>query len=56
MKYSWFNKECRDRIEYYSLHSKYDNFSTIYNFSDQYMYDFRVREPVIFGVALCVAD
>lgn len=56
MQYSWFNKQCRQRIEYYSRHSEFPDFAEVFNVSDQWMYDYRVREPVVFGVALCVAD
>ena len=41
---------------YYAVGSKYDYFAkTVMEWRD-YQYDFRRREPVIFGVALCVAD
>jgi len=43
-------------LYYYAAGSQYDYFAkTVMEWRD-YQYDFRRREPVIFGVALCVAD
>lgn len=56
IQYSWFNKNCRDRIDYYATHSKYRNFTDIMQWDNQWLRDFRVREPVIFAVAFCLSD
>ena len=55
IKYSWFNLNCRERLDYYSAASRYPDYA-LYREWDFYQRDGRIREPVIFGVALCVAD
>lgn len=56
IQYSWFNKQCRERLDYYATHSKYKNFTDILQWDDRYLRDARVREPVLFATAFCVAD
>lgn len=53
---SWFSRECRQRLEYYSLHSKFNNYSAKRNQTKQHFFDRRIREPIIFAVAFCKAD
>lgn len=31
--YSWFNQECRNRIEYYAAGSKFDEYATLKNWT-----------------------
>jgi hypothetical protein len=56
IQYGWFKKECRDRLTYYSVHSRYQNYTAIMDIGDIYLRDARVREPVLIGIAFCVAD
>ena len=56
IKYSWFNKDCRNRIDFYAEGSKWDYYAKYVKKWKTYQFDARRREPVIFGVALCVAD
>jgi hypothetical protein len=56
IKYSWFNQDCRNRLFYYAEGSKYDVFAKDIMGWKSWQYDYRRREPVIIGVAFCVAD
>lgn len=51
----WFTPQCFNRIEYYSIGSKHINYAESKDF-DFYLRDSRIREPVFFGVAFCIAD
>ena len=53
--YSWFNWDCRNRINYYAAASEYDDYAVDMGWT-YHLWDPRIREPVVFGVALCVAD
>jgi len=55
IQYSWFNQDCRSRINYYASHSKFETYATVLDW-DFWQRDARVREPVLFAVAMCVAD
>ena len=55
IKYSWFNLQCRDRLDYYSAASRYPDYAQ-YREWTFYQRDGRIREPVIFGLSLCVTD
>lgn len=56
IKYSWFNADCRNRLNFYAEGSKYDYYAKEIRGWKTWEYDQRRREPVIFGVAFCVAD
>ena len=56
IKYSWFNKDCRNRLEFYAEGSKYDVYAKDIKEWKTWHRDDRRREPVIFGVAFCVAN
>lgn len=56
IKYSWFNQDCRNRLNFYAEGSKYDYYAKKIKEWKTWQYDARRREPVIFGVAFCVAD
>ena len=55
IKYSWFTRDCLNRIEYYAAGSNYRAYSDSKNWT-YYQRDDRRREPIFFGVAFCVAD
>ena len=55
VKYNWFDKGCRDRLDHYAHHSRYSNYSELRGWHG-YRPDPYIREPVIFGVAHCIAD
>ena len=51
----WFTPQCYNRIEFFSLGSKYPQYAEMKDY-DFYIRDARIREPVFFGVAFCIAD
>jgi len=55
IRYSWFNKQCKDRIYYYAAASKYNTFAKERGWHFWKRNAF-VREPVLWGVAFCVSD
>ena len=53
--YSWFNWDCRNRINYYAAASSYPDYAQAMGWT-YHLPDPRIREPILFGVALCAAD
>lgn len=51
----WLTYDCRNRIEFYSAGSMYDDYANAKGWH-YYERDFRRREPVFFANTLCVAD
>ena len=56
LMFSYFNQDCRNRMNYYAAGSKYDDFATKFKKWHYYRRNAKIREPVIFGVAFCVSD
>jgi hypothetical protein len=53
--YSWFNSDCRNRIEFYAAGSQWDTYATSLEWH-YHQRDYRRREPVIFANVLCISD
>lgn len=51
----WFSRDCTNRVNYYALGSRYNNYAKHKGWT-RYVKDGRRREPIFFGVAFCVAD
>jgi len=53
--FSWFNVDCRNRIEFYAAGSQYSDYADSLKWH-YHVRDFRRREPVLFANALCISD
>ena len=53
--FSWFNSDCRNRIEFYAAGSKFSDYADSLKWH-YHIRDFRRREPVLFMNVLCISD